>query len=771
MHPVMAEELDLGTTTAVPPEEVSLQSWVAEEDRLSVLRRTQMLDRPPDAQLDRWTARLREDTGAAAAAFVLVDATRMFIKSLSTADGRQHETAVLALSEPLAQYLIGQIHPSALEDGPPAYAQVAVSLESQLLGWLAIADYAGREWGEFDLRALDGVAEAMSTEVMLQLANQEASRVRNLVESQNRVHELLAEGAPLSDVLAELVGGIERYEPSVIPCVVLLDRTTNTLHPGAGPSLPPAYLAAINGVVIGPNVGTCGAAAWSGKLTISDDLSTDPKWAAIRELAASSGLGHCWSMPVKDHSGEVLGTLALYGPRPRHPLPEHLALMQAGAGLAGIAIERQRAMEQLVHDARHDSLTGLPNRMAILERLDDALVGAEPGAQCAVLFVDLDGLKALNDVLGHDRADEVLREVGGRLAAAVRADDFVGRFGGDEFVIVAEGDSNEHAAELGARVLETVSRPIDGIRSTVVTASVGIAMIRGSSTDAREAIREADAAMYAAKRAGRDGYSFFKGAKRMRPQRQMALARDLRGTDTRGELRLIFQPIFAIACSELVAVEAMPAWDSPTYGEISATELIPIAEESGIILSLGAWVLREGCEALAKISAQHGRPLELGVNVTAHQLAQPGFAHSVHQTLKHAEFPLELLTLEITENATARPGAVGARTLNKLDALGVRTVLDDFGTGYSSLQSLKDHPRNGVKIAPRFVSDLPGDARSQAIVAAVIGMATALGWTVTALGVDTEVQLAALRALGCMRAQGTALGRPVAADELVAVLG
>lgn len=771
MHSFMAENLHLDKTTAVHPEEASLESWVAEEDRLSVLRRTRLLNRPHEAQLDRWTARLREDTGSAAAAFVLVDATRMFIKSLSTTDGCDDDTPALALSEPLAQYLLGLIHPYAPDDGPPAYAQAAVSLEGQLLGWMAIADSAGREWSEFDLRALEGVAEAMSTEVMLRLANEEASRVRNLVESQNKVHELLAEGAHLRDVLVELVGGIERYEPSVIACVVLLDRTSNTLHPGAGPSLPPAYLAAISGVVIGPNVGTCGAAAWSGKLTISDDLSTDPKWAPIRELAASSGLGHCWSMPVKDHSGEVLGTLALYGPRPRHPLPEHLALMQAGAGLAGIAIERQRAMEQLVHDARHDGLTGLPNRMAIFERLDDALVGADPDAQCAVLFIDLDGLKVLNDVLGHDRADEVLREIGVRLASAVRADDFVGRFGGDEFVVVAEGDSHEHAAELGTRVLEAISKPIDGIKSTVVTASVGIAMIRGGSTDAREAIREADAAMYAAKRAGRDGYSFFKGAKRTRPQRQLALARELRGADTRGELSLIFQPIFDLASSELVAVEAMPRWDSPKYGEVSATEFIPIAEESGIIVSLGSWLLREGCEALAEIGAQHARRLELGVNVTGHQLAEPGFAHSVHQTLKHTEFPVELLTLEITESATARPGTVGARTLHELDALEVRIVLDDFGSGYSSLQSLKDHPRHGVKIAPRFVSDLLEDPGSRAVVAAVIGMATALGWTVTALGVDTEVQLATLRALGCTRAQGTALGPPVTAHELADLLG
>jgi diguanylate cyclase (GGDEF)-like protein len=736
---------------------------------LGILERAQLFDRPPEPELDRWTALLRVDTNAAVAALVLVDATRMLIKSVATAERCAPDTRMIALSEPLAEFLLGLVGSPGADDAPPAYAQEPVSVEGQLLGWMVIVDNAGRVWAEGDLRALEGLAAAVSTELKLRLANQEASRFRNLVDSQNRVHRLIAETAPLADVLIELVAGIECYDPSVIPCVVLLDRASNTLHPGAGPSLPPHYLAAINGVVIGPNVGTCGSAAWSGKLTITDDIANDPKWAPIRDFAASCGLGHCWSMPVKALDGEVLGTLALYGPRARHPLPEHLTLMQSGAGLAGIAIERQRAMERLVHDARHDGLTGLPNRTSIVERLDTALAGAQPEEECAVLFIDLDGLKALNDTLGHDGADEVLREIGLRLSASVRAEDFAGRFGGDEFIVVARGASHTQAAELGARLLEAISRPIDGIKTTVVTASVGIAMIRGSATDAHEAIREADSAMYAAKAAGRDGYTFFKGGRRMRPQRRRSLAGELPGADTRGELSLIFEPVFELASSELVAVEATPLWNSPRFGQVSPSEFIPIAEDSGTIVSLGAWMLREGCEVLARVGAQLGHPLVLGVNVSEQQLGEPGFAHSVHQTLKHSELPVELLALEIAEGLMASPDAVAARALRELDALGVGIVLDDFGTGYSSLRWLKDHPHRGIKIAPGFVSDLGEDAGSNAVVAALISMATALDCDVTAQGVDTDVQLAALRALGCPRGQGAALGRPVTAEGLVAL--
>ena len=174
-------------------------------------------------------------------------------------------------------------------------------------------------------------------------------------------------------MLTELVDGIEEYEPSVMACVVLLDRESSTLHPGAGPSLPPDWLEAIDGVVIGPNIGSCGSAAWSGELVISEDLSTDPKWAPIREFAAGCGLRHCWSMPIKGADGLVLGTFALYGSQPRAPQPEHIALMQDGARLAGIAIERRQTMDRLIHDARYDGAHRLPNRRAIFERLELAL--------------------------------------------------------------------------------------------------------------------------------------------------------------------------------------------------------------------------------------------------------------------------------------------------------------------------------------------------------------------------------------------------------------
>jgi diguanylate cyclase (GGDEF)-like protein len=388
-----------------------------------------------------------------------------------------------------------------------------------------------------------------------------------------------------------------------------------------------------------------------------------------------------------------------------------------------------------------------------------------------VLFVDLDGLKTLNDTLGHERADDVIRHVAGRLSGAVRSDELVGRFGGDEFVVIAPRvTADEEAAELGFRLLDAISKPILEIASIEVTASVGIAMVGACTTDAREAIRQADSAMYAAKRAGRGGCSFFEGSQRLRTGRRHSMARELRDAEMRGEMHLVFQPVVDLASSAIVSVEAPPRWTSPTFGEVSPDEFIPIAEDTGTIVPLGAWVLRESCERLAAITEQTGRSLELAVNVSALQLARPAFAKTVRQTLAHTEFPAQRLTLEVAETALTHPDTETNRTMHQLDRLAIRIVLDDFGTGHSSLRWLKHHPFHGIKIDGTFVSGLPDDVTDRAVVAAVVGIAGALGCPVTAVGVDDRAQLDAVRALNCDRAQGSLLGRPVLAGDLAALL-
>jgi diguanylate cyclase (GGDEF)-like protein len=651
-----------------------------------------------------------------------------------------------------------------------SYLEVPVTCEDLVVGQVCIADRGDRCWAKEDLQTLDDVAAAVSTEVSLRLARNEVERVHQLVESHNRVHELIAGAVPLREVLIAVLESIERYDSKLKPSVLMLDSSSSTLHSGIGPSLPAEYLEGVNGVVIGPNVGTCGAAAWSGQLTITEDIAKDPKWAPILDKAQSAGLAHCWSMPIMAPTGEVVGTLAFYGSEPRRPLPEHLTLLKDWARVAGIAIERQRDLERLTRDARHDGLTGLANRTAIFERLDEVIQRVVPGAMAAVLFVDLDGLKALNDTLGHDRADDMLREIGERLSATVRAEDLVGRFGGDEFVVITEGMAEpEEAVELGLRLLDAISRPLPGIEGTVVTASIGIAPVRTNKVEARDVMRDSDSAMYAAKRSGRDRCSFFRGRQHARTGRRLQLARELRGAEVRGEVRLVYQPVVSLSTLEVIAVEALARWTSPTFGEVSPAEFIPIADDTGAIIPLGAWVLRESCEAMASLSTA-GYPLMLNVNVSARQVANPEFTLWARQTLAHAGFPANRLCLEITETALMRPDTATKRNLHELAALGAGIVLDDFGTGYSSLSWLKEHPFSEIKVDRSFISGLPADKGDLAIVGGVVAIARAFGSLVTAEGVETIDQLDAVQSLGCDRAQGFLFARPLPLEDLTKVL-
>jgi diguanylate cyclase (GGDEF)-like protein len=737
-----------------------------DEARLVALQGSGVLDFSPDPELDRWTAALCRNTGAAVAAICFLDASRRLVKSVCTVAGPVGQVSELGISESF----LSLARRAGYVDADCAYAEAPIAVDGHVLGQIGIAGTARREWGTQDLQALADTATAVSTALALRLAKKEAERVQLLVTSHNKVHDLIARGVPLRDILVEVLESVERYDPSVQATLLMLDPTSRTLHSGLGPSLPPEYLAGIDGVVIGPNIGTCGAAAWSGQLTLTPNIAEDPKWAPVRDRAAGAGLAHCWSMPIKTPEGEVLGTLAFYGPRPRHPLPEDLTLLEDWARLAGIAIERRQAMDRLTHDARHDSLTGLPNRLAIFEVLDEAIERANPECMAAVLFIDLDGLKGLNDTLGHDQADEMLRETGERLSAAFRPHDFVGRFGGDEFVAIAEGiGDREEAAQLGVRLLDAISKPLPGVNSTIVTASIGIALVRNNAVDAREVIQASDSAMYDAKRSGRDRVTFFEGGERMYAGRRLMLARELRGAETRGEMRLVFHPVIALPALDIVGVEALLRWTNPTFGGVAPTEFVPIAEETGAIVPIGTWVLRESCEMMVR-AAEPGRPLELNVNISARQVSHPDFALWVRQTLAHAEFPADKLGLEITQTSLMRPNAVTTRNLRELDALGVRIVLDDFGTGYSSLSWLKQHAFSAIKIDRSFIAGLAGNSGDHAIVAALIGMAKALGCTVTAEGVETEDQLAILQALDCPRAQGFLFARPVPAEELAALL-
>jgi diguanylate cyclase (GGDEF)-like protein len=740
-----------------------------EREHVALLRDDTAFNAVADPDLERWITAVQRQTNVACAALSLVDGARQVIRVIGKSARSPKRVNELTSRVSLQEYLLG---PSVTSTGETreVFAEMPVMLSGKVIGQLAMTDPARGTWSPEDLAILHDTSCAVATELERRLARAEVVRVQDLVTSHNRVHDMIGNGTPLREVLIEVCRIIERYDRSFIPSVLLRDPESNTLHSGIGPSLPPEYLKSVDGAPIGPNIGTCGPAAWFGELALSADLSQDPKWAPIRAMAEMAGVAHCWSMPIKDPAGEVLGTLALYGRRPRLPQPEHVALMRDWARVASTALERTRSIARLKHDARHDSLTGLPNRAAIFEKLDSAIEQVRPATPLAVYFVDLDGLKALNDTLGHDVADEMIREVAQRLLTTVRANDFVGRFGGDEFIVVAEciGDAIE-AGHLGERLLNAIAQPLPGLGARVITASIGIALIRTSGIEAREAIRRSDTAMYEAKRTGRDRCVFAEVGETARAGRRLELARALHGAEARGEMHLVYQPVISLPSRKVIGVEALLRWNSPTLGEVFPSEFIPIAEDTGSILQIGAWVLWESCTALASL-ALAGHQLELGVNVSARQLSQPDFPLWVRQTLSHAQFSPAMLSLELTETSLLRPDSVSVGNVRTLEKMGVRVALDDFGTGYSSLTWLRDHPFGSIKVDRSFVAGIHEQDSNRAIVAAIIRMAKDVGCTVTAEGVETEEQLRILEALGCDHAQGFLIAHPVSINVLLGQL-
>jgi diguanylate cyclase (GGDEF)-like protein len=732
-----------------------------------LLRECGVLEPEADPELDRWLASVGRATGVAAAALCLADGSQRLVKSVWPAARRSSWGSRLEHEESFEDLLRAMV-PGADRARSPV-AEYAVVVEGHVVGQLGVVDPDRGNWTTDDLAALADAAQALSAQIEVRLARAEAARAQQLVAEHNRVHDMIARGVPLNQVLTAACEAVERYDPSLLASILQRDPESNTLHSAIGPSFPDEFLDTVNGAPIGPTIGTCGPAAWFGTFSVSENLDEDPNWHSISALARLAGVAHCWSMPIRDSREEVVGTLACYGRAPRRPRPSHVALMQDWARVAGAAIERSRSVDRLTHDARYDSLTGLPNRVATLERLEAAVRAVRPERGLAVLFVDLDGLKPLNDTLGHDVADEMLRTMAQRLSSSVRGSDFVGRLGGDEFVVIAESiTAPDEAGRLGARLLEAVARPLTGITSAVLTASIGIALVRSDDVDAREVLRTADEAMYEAKRAGKDRCVFAEIGHPVQAGRRLKLARELSGAETRGELHLVYQPIVSLPDRRTIGVEALLRWTSPEFGDVGPAEFIPIAENAGSIVQIGAWALRESCEAITRL-ASVAPALELSVNVSAGQLAHPDFPVWVRQTLAHAEFSPARLILDVIDGSLVPAEQTVARNLQELAALGVRIALDDLGAGRLSLSWLLGGVVQAVKIDPCLIGGLDLD-RDRAVVGALIGMARDLGCTVTAEGVETEQQLDALQALHCDRAQGFLLARPVSAEDLPGLL-
>ncbi len=435
-------------------------------------------------------------------------------------------------------------------------------------------------------------------------------------------------------------------------------------------------------------------------------------------------------------------------------------------------IRERKAFEQrLAHQANHDPLTGLPNRTLLIDRLDGALARARRhNRRVAVLFLDLDHFKVVNDSLGHGLGDRLLVAIAERLAIALRPGDTVARFGGDEFVVLCEDLVSQHdAITIAERVDEAVSGPfIIDDTEVFVGVSIGIALPDDTEADPETLIRDADAAMYRAKDRGRSRWELFDNAMRASAVDRLDIENALRRALDRRELRVFYQPVIDLGTGRIDGVEALLRWEHPERGLLNPGDFITVAEETGLIVPIGSWVLDQACRQVQRwhASAERSSPLSVAINISGRQLGHPRLVEDLAAVLADTSIDPSLVELEITESVLMDDVEMSADTLGRLHALGVHLAVDDFGTGYSSLSYLRRFPVDILKVDQSFVDGLGEDSSDSAIVTAIITLAHTLGLRAVAEGVETPLQLAELRRLGCDRAQGFHMARPAGGHDV-----
>jgi len=525
--------------------------------------------------------------------------------------------------------------------------------------------------------------------------------------------------------------------------------------------------------------GLSGTAIRSRRACIVNDYRTDVRGTAFHAIARSNSANSGAGFPLFAR-GQVVGIMIFIAVEKDTFTPEFAELLQRLTDNVSFALEnfdradeKTRADERIEYLASHDSLTNLPNREmfnGLLRRAIDA--AARYQRQFAVLFIDLDRFKVINDSLGHDAGDMLLVEIGSRLRRALRTSDVVARLGGDEFVVILEEAAERYEVErIAGELLSVLSQPLQlSGHECHTTASIGIAMYPSDGLDMQTLTKNADMAMYLAKEDGKNGFCFFTKEIKAQSIERLTLESALRRALQRGQFSLHYQPKVDMATGQITGVEALLRWNHPELGLVSPGQFIPLAEETGLIVPIGRWVLSEACAQNMAWQRRGLRPVTMAVNLSPRQFADAHLLHDVDEALLASGMSPVLLQLEVTESMVMRNVSRAIKVLDAIQSRGIRLAIDDFGTGYSSMSLMKQFPIDTIKIDRSFVRDLPNDSEDQAIAQAIISMGKALGMTVIAEGVETVEQETFLRNHACDEMQGFLFSKPLPPTQMADLL-
>jgi len=767
--------------------------------RLTTLHKLGVLDTPAEERYDRLTRIAKKLFDVPIVVVSLIDSHRQWFKSKIGIDAEELPRRISFCGHAILKkhaFIVNDTRKDPrFADNPLVtsspfirfYAgQPLQSTNGMMIGTLCILDVKPREFAAED----ESLLKDLAIQVEMELNNPDLQRMTtSLMKSENDLLEtiyllekkerrerankhcleMISRGEPLLTLLEAIVIGVEQQSRDFLGCILTIDVESNRFDIGAAPNMPEQYTDALQGMSLQEGLDSCEASLVQGNAIYPQKPRTHPYWSKFSTLARKAGFTSAWSQPIKDSKGDMLGILLICKQELGQPNDNDMLLIEEFTDLAEIAIERARTDTFIKSQSLFDPLTGLPNRKMLLDRLEQEMLKADrSNTQVAFLFVDLDHFKDINDTLGHQKGDLLLKEVAARFQQCVRVIDTVARLGGDEFtVLMGEVVDSESVERVANNILAAIEKPFDLEGELAhLSASVGIAFYPDNATDMDGLMNNADQAMYEAKNKGRNRFQYFSSTLQEHALERVSLLKDLRQALSGSQFSVNYQPVINLTDGSVVKAEALLRWHHPQRGFIPPRDFLPLAEDSGLILEIGEWFFTGVLQQLQTWQTQLGRDFHVSINTSPVQFRENsnGLQSLLHQ-LSTMDLPVNSLGIEITESLMVEKRIDVQALVASMQKAGISIALDDFGSGFTPLRKLQDFHIDYLKIDKGLINNIATDTEARKLCEAIILMAQKMEIKVVAKGVENEFQHQILIDAGCDYAQGHLFSSAVSAEK------